>query len=163
MLQGTVRKNVKFTIAGIFFREITSLVTSLAKTLLSRIFCQKCVRLNRSNFHTVCSILWHSVEKRNIYSRQINSLVFSVVKTLLSRIFCQRRMIVNFCNFHTVLYLPVFFLSVLIFLSFALNFFWSFSHFFLSFGKAIDFPVFSWKISWIFNQILCLTLLLVVL
>ena len=32
-----------------FFREITSLV----KTLLSRIFCQKRLRVNFRNFHTV--------------------------------------------------------------------------------------------------------------
>ena len=34
-----------------FFREISSLVTSLAKTLLSRNFCQKCVRVNFRNCH----------------------------------------------------------------------------------------------------------------
>ena len=38
------------------FRQINSFV----KTLLSRNYCQKCVRLNCSNFHTVCvfSSLW---------------------------------------------------------------------------------------------------------
>ena len=50
-----------------FFRRDSILVyfstLCLVKPLLSRNFCQKCVRLNRSNFHTV-----HSVEKREILS-----------------------------------------------------------------------------------------------
>ena len=37
------------------FREINSLVTYLVKSLLSRNFCQKCVRENSRNFHTVNS------------------------------------------------------------------------------------------------------------
>ena len=46
-------------------RQINSLVITLVKTLLSRNFCQKCVRLNRSNFHIVSA---HSVEKWKILS-----------------------------------------------------------------------------------------------
>ena len=36
------------------FRQINSLVTYLVKPLFSRNFCQKCVRENFRNFHTVC-------------------------------------------------------------------------------------------------------------
>ena len=50
------------------FRQINSLLTCLVKPLLSRNFCQKCVRENSRNFHTV----WHSVEKQEIISRQKN-------------------------------------------------------------------------------------------
>ena len=68
----------------------------MVKTLLSRIFCQNCVRVN------------FSVEKREILShwkkiREINYLVISFVKPLLSRNFCRICMRVNFSNFHTVL------------------------------------------------------------
>ena len=37
-----------------FFREINYLVSSLSKTMFSRNFCQKSVRVNFHNFHTVC-------------------------------------------------------------------------------------------------------------
>ena len=43
-----VWKNEKFSITKTFFRQSNSLVISLVKTLLSRNFCQKCVRLNKS-------------------------------------------------------------------------------------------------------------------
>ena len=39
------------------FRQINSLVT-LVKPLLSRNFCQKCVRENFRNFHTVSMLKW---------------------------------------------------------------------------------------------------------
>ena len=42
----------KFSLAKKIFRQFSSLVKDV--TLLSRNFCQKCVRLNCSNFHTVC-------------------------------------------------------------------------------------------------------------
>ena len=35
------------------FRETNTLETSLVKTLISRIFCQKRMRVNLRNFHTV--------------------------------------------------------------------------------------------------------------
>ena len=38
------------------FRQNAYLVISLVKLLLSRNFCQKCVRVNSRNFHTVCTI-----------------------------------------------------------------------------------------------------------
>ena len=49
----TLRKNEKFTLTEIFFREINSLVICLVKPLLSRNFCRKSVRLKFHNFHTV--------------------------------------------------------------------------------------------------------------
>ena len=50
----TVWKNENFSLTQKIIRQINSLVISLViKTLLSRNFCQKCVRLNRSNFHIV--------------------------------------------------------------------------------------------------------------
>ena len=52
-------------------RQINSLVTYLVKPLLSRNFCQKCVRETSRNFHNV---LWqcHSVEKWGILSHRKN-------------------------------------------------------------------------------------------
>ena len=41
-----------------FFREIISLATSLLKTLLSRNFCHKSVRVNFQNFHTVHTVIY---------------------------------------------------------------------------------------------------------
>ena len=48
----TLWKNEEFSLQ-FFFRQINSLVTYLVKPLLSRNFCQKCVRENSRNFHTV--------------------------------------------------------------------------------------------------------------
>ena len=42
----TVWKNAKFTLTEKIFRQINSLVTYLVKQLLSRNFCQNCVRMN---------------------------------------------------------------------------------------------------------------------
>ena len=55
----TVWKNEKFSLTEKIFRQINSLVTSLVKSLLSRNFCQKSVRENFRNFHTVPSrLVW---------------------------------------------------------------------------------------------------------
>ena len=48
-----VWKNEKFTFTENIFREINSLFTSVAKTLLSRNFPQKSARVNFCNFYTV--------------------------------------------------------------------------------------------------------------
>jgi len=56
-VSSTVWKNEKFSLAKKIFRQINSLVTYLVKALLSRNFCQKCVRDNSRNVHTVCSTL----------------------------------------------------------------------------------------------------------
>ena len=49
----TVWKNKKFTLIEKIFREIKSLETSLANTLLSRKFGQKSAIVNFRNFNTV--------------------------------------------------------------------------------------------------------------
>ena len=60
------------------FRQINYLVISLVKTLLSRKFCQKCMKLNRSNFHAVgveitdghlLSHFWQKSCENNIFSK----------------------------------------------------------------------------------------------
>ena len=48
-----VWKNEKFTLTQKFSRQISYLVILLVKSLLSRNFCQKRVRVNFRNFHTV--------------------------------------------------------------------------------------------------------------
>ena len=48
----TVWKNEKFSLTKKIFRQINSLVIYLVKLLLSRNFCQKCVRLNFRHFNT---------------------------------------------------------------------------------------------------------------
>ena len=49
-----VWKNEKnYLITKEIFRQINSLVTCLVKPLLSRNFCQKCVRENSRNFYSV--------------------------------------------------------------------------------------------------------------
>ena len=49
----TVWKNEKFSLTEEKFRQINCLVISLVKPLLSRNFCEKSVRENFCNFHTV--------------------------------------------------------------------------------------------------------------
>ena len=93
------------------FRQIDSLVISFVKTLLSRNFCQKCVRLDRSSFYTstLCSEKeWKIYSHRKFFFRQINYLVISLVKPSLWRNFCQKCVRVNFRNFHTVAFRPQF-------------------------------------------------------
>ena len=52
------------------FRQINSLVTYFVKPLLSRNFCQKCVRENSRNFHTVhFKYSTRSVKNSELYSR----------------------------------------------------------------------------------------------
>ena len=45
---------MKFILIEKIFRQFDSFVISLVQTLLSRNFCQKSVRVNFRNFHTVC-------------------------------------------------------------------------------------------------------------
>ena len=49
----TVWKNEKFTLTEIFFRQINYLVILLVKSLFSRNFCQKSVRVNFRSFLSV--------------------------------------------------------------------------------------------------------------
>ena len=52
-----VWKIQKFTLTKKIFRQINSLVIYLVKSLLSRNFCQKCVRENFRNFHSVVTVV----------------------------------------------------------------------------------------------------------
>ena len=53
MLWHTV-ENEKFTLTKIFSRQINSLVIYLVNALISRNFCQRSMRVNYRNFHSVC-------------------------------------------------------------------------------------------------------------
>ena len=55
----TVWKNKKFSLTKEKFRQINSLVIYLVKRLFSRNFCQKYLRENFCNFHTLwCITMW---------------------------------------------------------------------------------------------------------
>ena len=69
----TVWKNEKFTLNMENFREINSLVTSLAKALLSRNFCLKWVIVNFCNFNYLCIEL--SVSKTQCHSVEISKFL----------------------------------------------------------------------------------------
>ena len=76
----TLWKLRKFTLTEKIFRQITYLVISLVKLLLSRNFCQKCVRVNFRNFHTVSNIPFfreiNSVGSTFLISRKKNCICF---------------------------------------------------------------------------------------
>ena len=64
-----------------FFRQINSLVIYLVNALLSRNFCQKSVRVNFRNFHTVeCCTLWKFRKSFKIISQIFREI--SVISTL---------------------------------------------------------------------------------
>ena len=100
----TLWKLRKFTLTEKIFRQITYLVISLVKLLLSQHFCQKSVRVDFRNFHTVVYTVWKNEKftltshRRNISSNQLE--LFS--KTLLSRNFGQKSVRVDFRNFQIV-------------------------------------------------------------
>ena len=52
-MEHTLWKSQKCTLTEKKFRQINYLVISVVKTLLSRNFCQKIVKVNYRNFHTV--------------------------------------------------------------------------------------------------------------
>ena len=63
-----------------FFREISSLVTSLVKPLLSRNFCQKSLTVNFRNFHTVLLFAWLLGNKQKmIFIIQFCKQIFGMV------------------------------------------------------------------------------------
>ena len=76
--QYTVWKNEKFTLTAKIIRQIISLVISLVKTLLSRNFCQKCVRVNFSVFHTL------RVWKIEVFDKNFVKATFLLKKLLKS-------------------------------------------------------------------------------
>ena len=60
-------KNEEFTLlTKIFSRQINSLVIYLLNALLSRNFCQKSVRVNFRNFHSVCTLCTKNYKNANI-------------------------------------------------------------------------------------------------
>ena len=68
--QCTLWKNEKITLTKIIFRQINSLVIYSVNVLLSRNFCQKHMRLNFRNFHTVqCG---HILRFWNLWWTKIN-------------------------------------------------------------------------------------------
>ena len=60
-----VWKNEKNSLTKRIFRQINSVVVSQLKTLLSQNLCEKCERLSRSNFLTVC--VPHSIKITKFY------------------------------------------------------------------------------------------------
>ena len=108
-----------------YLKNISSnqLINLLVNPLLSRNFCQKCVRENSRNFHTVLRKLRKFSFTEEIF-RQITYLVISLVKLLLSRNFCQKCVRVNYRNFHTVVcHAPRFFRKNSVKLHFTTNWF----------------------------------------
>ena len=65
MFEAQCGKNQKFTHAESIFRVIDFRVTCLGKAMLSRNFCQKSVKVNFQNFHTV----W--VKLRKAFKRMV--------------------------------------------------------------------------------------------
>ena len=74
-------KNEKFTLTEKnFVKSTTYLVISLVKPLVSRNFCQKLVRVNFRNFHTVlCAV--HSAQCRKTKNLLLPK-IFSVKLTI---------------------------------------------------------------------------------
>ena len=83
----TVLKMKKITLNGKKIRKINDLLISLVKPSLSRNFCQKRVRANFRNFHTVyCGVCWFYRNFHRFFSwklREIN-VMFCAFK-LISR------------------------------------------------------------------------------
>ena len=79
-------ENERFTLTEKIFRQINYLVILLVKPLLSRNFCQKRVRVNFRNFHTVScgTVLSSSFLLEKIF----REIVILTSKTLLSRDLC---------------------------------------------------------------------------
>ena len=75
----------KFTLTKKIFRQTNYLVISLVKVLLSRNFCQKRVRVNFCNFHTVVWKFGHFPATQNL--REINfrsskNAIYAILETL---------------------------------------------------------------------------------
>ena len=89
----TVWKNEKFTLTKKISRQISYLVILLLKSIISRNFCQKRVRVNFRNFHTVSSqhTVWKSTIKRyharkfsvNPHNKNILNLLLQIHDFLL--------------------------------------------------------------------------------
>ena len=79
-IAGAVWKYEKFALTENFFRQINYLVISLVKPLLSRNFCQKCVRVNFRNYPTVphccgnrnsLTHFWQEFRESNGFTKEI--------------------------------------------------------------------------------------------
>ena len=64
----TVLKNENFSLTEKKIRQINYLVISLVKPLLSRNFCQKCVRENFRNFH-ILTQFWQKFRESNGFTK----------------------------------------------------------------------------------------------
>ena len=137
------------------FRQITYLVISLVKVLLSRNFCQKLVRVNFRNFHSVYSICYHDFStlglehialtkslpfQKNCYKwfHELFSLFFNEY-VLISRFFglmsfeglCRRMWRINgWCQYRREIVIPKYFFR---FSKILLTFSWN------QFGAICDF------------------------
>ena len=76
----TLWKNEKFTLTEIFFRQINSLVICLVNALLSRNFCQKSVRVNFRNFHTVCTVEITDLYCHDFFRKNSVKLTFTIAQ-----------------------------------------------------------------------------------
>ena len=75
----TVWKNEKFSLTKKKFRQINYLVISLVKPLLSRNFCQKCVRVNFWNMYFRACIINNSWTWRKIWMDASSRFTFTVL------------------------------------------------------------------------------------
>ena len=85
-------ENEKFTLTEIFIRQINSFVICLVNALLSRNFCQKSVRVNFRNFHTVRFTVreFHNFSITQIlreinfaYARSVKSAILRILRLLV--------------------------------------------------------------------------------
>ena len=84
-IRPNIRPNIRWKWPNIRYSAETNfscfgrtLAISLVKTLLSRNFCQICVRLNRSNFHSVmqcgtATILSQKFRQINLFTKELYS------------------------------------------------------------------------------------------
>ena len=81
------------------FRQNNSWFLYLVKLLLSRNFCQKCVRLNRSDFHTT---VWKLRNFTAIVFSQIFRQINVLQKNFHSKLIWRKKIcvVVNFSFFH---------------------------------------------------------------
>ena len=90
-------KNTKFSLTENFFRQISSLVTSLLKTLISRNFCQKCVIVNFRNFHTALCI---SLFFGKNFVKTTFTLIILISQKNITKFPKRKKKPTHFCNLH---------------------------------------------------------------
>ena len=91
----TLWKNQNFTLTEKIFRQINYLVISLVNALVSRNFCQKCVRENFRNFHTVeiAEIFSHFFHKNFVkaivlLNKLLNNDLTNFFSVCIMKIYC---------------------------------------------------------------------------